>query len=494
MRRKYNLWMLTVGLLTGCTSVLTTSVIERTDTASKDVKQGIVYYLPETILTVSLQHTLLYCSDTSDTPNLIYETTADVKVHSTIDTSTAFVIDPEDLHRWNKKWALNVELYPNGLLKSVMTSADDQSLDLAIAGVKTVINLASISQGIPPLVPIVGIDKSNPEVHCMFELTDSGFVQEVADQYNADIKISKSELKKAKQILDAKKGDNSAEEKIYLQATKAVSKATLNRDAFVAKTVIKQEIVLPLKNLPIDLVPPSANSFKKWLAIQPSNQAKVSLFTKQLATRYNLKLGLASNDGLTDSRITQKYKLDSNVNQGLYYSTFGTASILLEKKNNIKNDIGSGSSTLFRGFVKAPEFGDISILPFSNLIGESNNVEITFNSDGSLASVDYGTERSSSEKIVSTSDQVNSLIGEYEENKQTKENEVLLKKQLLKLHSLSIASQTSPNASMDELVERSIIIEQLLKNFGNTESSRETIITLAKDISNEELSRLRLGF
>lgn len=66
---------------------------------------------------------------------------------------------------------------------------------------------------------------------------------------------------------------------------------------------------------------------------------------------------------------------------GLYYSTFGTRQL---KLNRTEKDNASSESLLFSGFITAPEFGYVAILPFKNHLGESNSFTAKFDSSGGL--------------------------------------------------------------------------------------------------------------
>lgn len=162
-------------LLSGCTSALTTTVVEKdTSDNAKYAKKGLVYYLPASSQVVTLTHKLLYCQMNHGKLDFDYQTTATVKQTAHPDLTKVFVVDPVALHKFSKDWGMTVLMHLNGLLKSFSTNADDKSIELGMAAVKSIVNIAAISQGIPISLtsPPEKIAKSSePKAVCIPELS-----------------------------------------------------------------------------------------------------------------------------------------------------------------------------------------------------------------------------------------------------------------------------------------------------------------------------------
>ncbi len=484
-------------LLSGCTSTLTTTVIDdNSDPSARAAKQGLVYHLPASKQIVTLTHTLVYCM--ADQGNLYYDyqTSATIRQTGHPDPSKVFVVNPADLHIFTKDWGMTVKTYPNGLLKSFSTNADDKSIELGMAAVKTVANVAAISQGIPLSLSElpVGDDKQEmnglivmiPNAMCIPELKNEARVSVVLDGLNATISNNQVALKKAQKILAAAKGDTTAQEQAVLAAQKAVSKATLDLANFKKKITLQREYTFDTAELVskrVTPVPQDSKVFLPWVKTDMTDlRYKIA---EDMATKYLFELGFATPfvQGLpkeSSMQPTEKY-------DGLYYTTFGTRQIEITRKS--RNDV-TPQTLLFSGFITAPEFGHIGILPFENGVGESNSFTALFDINGALTDVTYATERPGSEKVTSALYEATDFYDDYTQNRQSSRDADKAASQTLTIHALSIANSTYPDLTVDQLTARTSIVQSLLIKLGDTEQSRAAISSLAMNVDNDNLVRL----
>ncbi|MCZ4337732.1 hypothetical protein [Shewanella colwelliana] len=483
-------------LLTGCTSTLTTIVIDdNSHPSARAAKQGLVYHLPASRQIVTLTHTLVYCMVDNGSISYDYHTKATIRQTGHPDPSKVFVVNPADLHKFTKDWGLTVKTYPNGLLKSFSTNADDKSIELGIAAVKTVANVAAISQGIP--VSLSGIQfgdttkkedhgVATPKVMCIPELKDEARVTVVFDGLKATVSNKQAALKRAQKILSAAKGDTTAQEQAVLAAQKAVSKANLALANFQKKITLQREFTFETAQIVSDGVTPVPQDIKVFLPWVMADKTDLRYeIAEDMATKYQFDLIFATPfvTGLpkeSSMQPTEEYP-------GLYYSTFGTRQI--EITRNARNDL-TPQTLLFSGFISAPEFGHVGILPFKNQLGESNSFTALFDINGALTDVTYATERPGSENVTSALYETTDFYNDYTQNRQTVRDADKAKSQTLKIHALTIANSTYPDLAVYQLTARTSIIQSLLLKLGDTEQSREAISSLAMNVDNDNLVRL----
>ena len=484
--------------LSGCTSTLTTTVIKSNDDpGATSAKQGLVYHLPASSQTVTLTHKLVFCRVVNDTLEFDFNTTATVKQTGHPDLTKVFVINPSELHAFSKAWGMNVVMHPNGLLKSFSTHADDKSIELGMVAIKTVANIAAISQGIPISIGSASLppsDKNNqgqgvtpPRAACIPKLLHQPLVSVVIDNLKATVTNKQGELKKKQKLLAAKKGNTSAEEAAVLSAQKAVSMATLELDTFQKEISVQREYTIDTASIPQNqpyLLPLVSDDFLPWVISQDTELRNDVAIT--MANRYLFGLSL---EKLTDVGLAKESTLKAEEDYpGLYYTTFGTRKLLLVRQDTAKKQ--NNLTMVFSGFINAPEFGHVGILPYQNHIGESNSFTAVFDANGALTSVDYGTERPASEKVESAIYEATDFYSDYANNRQTIRDADKLESQTLTIHALSIANSTYPNLTVDQLTARASIVQSLLIKLGDTEQSRAAITSLSMNIDNDNLIRL----
>lgn len=484
-------------LLSGCTSTLTTTVIDdNSDPSARAAKQGLVYHLPASKQIVTLTHTLVYCMADQGKLFYDYQTSATIRQTGHPDPSKVFVVNPADLHIFTKDWGMTVKTYPNGLLKSFSTNADDKSIELGMAAVKTVANVAAISQGIPLSLSEFtvendknkenGITVQLPNAMCIPELKNEARVSVVLDGLKATVSNKQAELKKAQKILAAAKGDTTAQEQAVLAAQKGVSKANLDLANFKKKITLQREYTFDTAELVSKRVTPLPEDIKVFLPWVMTDKTDLRYqIAEDMATKYQFELSFATPfvQGLpkeSSMQPTEEYP-------GLYYTTFGTRQ--LEITSKARGDV-TPQVLLFSGFVTAPEFGHVGILPFKNQLGESNSFTALFDINGALTDVTYATERPGSEKVTSALYEATDYYNDYTQNRQTLRDTDKAASQTLTIHALSIANSTYPDLTVDQLTARTSIIQSLLIKLGDTEQSRAAISSLAMNVDNDNLVRL----
>lgn len=477
-------------LLSGCTSTLTTTVVEKDDSDPdnfKYAKKGLVYYLPASSQVVTLTHKLLYCQVNYGKLDFDYQTTATVKQTAHPDLTKVFVIDPVALHKFSKDWGMTVLMHPNGLLKSFSTNADDKSIELGMAAVKTIVNIAAISQGVP--ISLAGSlkikpESSEPEAMCIPELSQGEpIVSVVMDSLTATVVSKTTELKKQQKKLAAAKGDTTVQEQAVLAAQKAVSQASLALEKFQKKITLQREYTYDTAKI-ADANIKLTNRLEDFLPwVYSNDSSRRNDIAGDMAVKYSFELSIEKGDFLKKEenvQLAEEYP-------GLYYSTFGTRQL---KLNRTEKDNASSESLLFSGFITAPEFGYVAILPFKNHLGESNSFTAKFDSSGGLTDVTYGTERPGSEQVTAALYEATDIYNEYTKGRQTTREADKQEAQTLSIHALSIANSTYQNLTVDQLTARAGTVRTLLIKLGDTEQSREAITSLAMNIDNDNLIQL----
>ncbi|MCU8032419.1 hypothetical protein L5M51_22055 [Shewanella sp. SM73] len=462
-------------LLSGCTSTLKTTVvtISNSDNA-KYAQQGLVYYLPASSQVVTLTHKLLYCQMNKGILDFDYQTTATVKQTAHPDLTKVFVVDPEELHEFTKDWGMTVFMHPNGLLKSFATNADDKSIELGMAAVKTIVNIAAISQGIPISLasPPKEIVKSfEPKGMCIPELSQEPIVSVVMDSLTATVLSKTTELNKQQKKLAAAKGDTTVQEQAVLAAQKAVSQASLALEKFQKKITLQREYTYDTAKI-ADASIEITNRLEDFLPwVYSNDSSRRNYLAENMAVKYSFKLSIentASNYLKKETTVQPK-----NDYFGLYYSTFGTRQL---KLNRTEKGNASAGSLLFSGFITAPEFGYVAILPFKNHLGESNSFTANFDSSGGLTDVVYGTVRTGSEQVTAALYEATDAYNEYTKGRQTTREADKQEFQTLSIHALSIANSTYQNLTVDQLTARAGIVRTLLIKLGDTEQGRDCLL------------------
>lgn len=131
--------VLSASMLSGCTSHLAVKSIE-SDKAAAPL-DGVIYYLPTSQYTVSTTYRISQC-DLPVGKKIKVDVTPKVEHTTVAELKNIFTIDYRELDAATKAHNIDVQLYENGMLKSLTTGVQDKSVEITKALVDTGVKLA----------------------------------------------------------------------------------------------------------------------------------------------------------------------------------------------------------------------------------------------------------------------------------------------------------------------------------------------------------------
>lgn len=125
----------------GCSTDLTVAPV----TPASVAPPGIVYQLPQNQLELVITREIIRCETVGNTYDVAFSLKVDATQQFVPDPSATYSIDYKDLGGMSKATDIVVELYPNGTLKSVNSTLDDQSAQILSKTLSGVINIAKMT-------------------------------------------------------------------------------------------------------------------------------------------------------------------------------------------------------------------------------------------------------------------------------------------------------------------------------------------------------------
>jgi len=130
--KKVAVTVLSILALSGCSNRLAVTKVE-----PEKVNDGPVYHLPKVRYDITVSYTLKSCNPTPQ-----FDVTAKAAEVYIPDPVHWYQVDYESLRSGTKTTNLEIDLYPNGTLKTINASAEDKTAKIAVAIGKAMAQLA----------------------------------------------------------------------------------------------------------------------------------------------------------------------------------------------------------------------------------------------------------------------------------------------------------------------------------------------------------------
>ena len=410
--------------------------------------------------------------------------------HSSIsDTKNAFIIDYEKLSSATKEYELEVNLYDNGTLKSINTSASDKTGEIITSVAKTAALLALINTtgtaGVA--VAVAGTQKAGKQPVC-----DTSIIAAISSKKTA-VKAVKDadkivadkleELKKLKALVKDKAGIEKPNP-AYEKALKAL--ALSHEDA----TIKRNELDAINKKLTITTKYTVHGLDDQTLKVKPEVLIKSGWVKKDVYIDADVKgaelLKLYFSVEGEDTSANNKKAIE-NATSGIVYQQGETVKLKVCSDQPCVTSKPHFDKNIF-----ATDAGRLARLPFSNGAFEENGFEAKFNEKGTLQYVKFSSS-STGEKAAGTLADVAEVYGDYKTKRKAYSDAELAKvdtKEIADLdHQIEILTKTKElkalNKEADEdlaKLKRELELKQLL----------HSIKELEPDEAAEELARLKI--
>lgn len=392
--------------LMGCTTTLNAIKLEKPTPA-----KGIVYYLPETKLEVSITRTIKDCAINLETPKVGILAKAEAIVGA--DVNQKYVVDYETLQSGMKHTDLTFDLYDNGTLKGINVSITDKSGEVLKNLTQIGISIASMAGGVPLPAPAPGAAAAPPKLTC-----------------TADVKGALVKLPQALTLLESKSDELKRQQEIVEQAktvTDPLSSTRLaaelakrsqlqsehdllandveNLQAILTKT--QKKLVRPTDTMTKGRILPDPKLIADWFNPQPSTEANELLAVKwQAVSDFDSKKPDDAQEGLVYRQPVP----------GMFWLCGGGAAdgpCLTDS-----GDLATGVKKLFAGNVTLPQLGRLARLPLKNGPFQTQTLAATFSPDGALTKASY-INHSSLEKASQSALESLPSISKFLEDRRT---------------------------------------------------------------------------
>lgn len=392
--------------LMGCTTTLNATKLENSTPA-----KGIVYYLPETKLEISITRTIKDCSDNLETPKVALLAKAEAITHA--DVSHKYVVDYETLQSGMKHTDLAFDLYDNGTLKGINVSITDKSGEVLKNLTKIGISIASMVGGVPLPSPAAGLAAAPPKLTCTKLVKDALMELPKAltrlDSKSDELKRQQEVVGQAKTVTDplssARLAAELAKRSQIESEYELLANDVENLQNILTKT--QKTLVRPTDREPKGLILPDPKLLTDWFKAEPSEDTNKLLAVKwQAVSDFNLY-------GVTDATEGLVYRQPAP--SQFWLCNGGTSS---DSCLTPVGDLVAGVKKLFAADVTLPQLGRLARLPLKNGPFQTQTITATFSPDGALTKASYVNHSSFEKASQSVLDSLPS-ISKFLEDRRT---------------------------------------------------------------------------
>ncbi len=365
------------------TSLIGCTTLTATELTNAVPAKGIVYYLPETKLEVSITRTIKKCA-LGKMPTVAITAKAEATVGP--DVNAKYVVDYERLQSGMKHSDLAFDLYDNGTLKGVNVSVTDKSGEVLKTLTKIGIGIASIVGGSP--LPVAEAPQPGTPAPAAFDCTAQ--VKDALAKLPNELMLLESktdELRRQQEVVEQAKTVTDPSSTTRL-ATELAQRSRLqnerdlladNVESFQAiLTKNQKKLVRPSTAIAYGLVGPDEKLFTDWFTTQPPKQVEESLTVKwQAVTEIGPGGPPNDKDGLVYRQPVP----------GIFWLCSGGAA----QDPCITADglLAANVKKLFSSEVTLPQLGRLARLPLQNGPFQTQTLTATFSPDGALIKAGY---------------------------------------------------------------------------------------------------------
>lgn len=398
---------------------------------------GVEYGLPMLQFKLQVDRTLVQCvgKDDAGKPRVDIRFATKVSAEPHYVVGERFVIDYRSLANWSKTSAFTLETYDNGVIKSVNASAEDHTAAIIGDVVKTGINLASLSYGVPLVGNLAGPGKTEDRYRCNGDALAR--LKEIED-LKADLKTRTSVLtaataKVAQLERLAGMGGLTETAKAELQQAQdqvvPLSKRVAATDARIAEllkaTTVSEQVIWPkdMKTTSLSAAPTdhslaliekvlletvgSGTDTRKGGRRGTADDA-AGITSADLEAALELggvlealptfpKQGTCA-DSDTDCGVT---RIDKNKLSGLYYRNPVRAQLIICQLKAADGCAAKAASAVKLSVgVLAPQLGQLRVLPLTNGAFQNNALTAAFRENGGISKFTYD-EKAARGKVIS---------------------------------------------------------------------------------------------
>jgi hypothetical protein len=401
---------------------------------------GIVYYLPTSGFELAVKFRITSCSKLpSNLFSLDYEVlNPEIKQRFIQDGSEVHVIEYPALNDTLKTTTANIALYPNGMLKSLNADIDDRTAQVVNSLGGAAVNLAKA-------VGVGGLVLFSPDATAdcppFIKAKLDRYVQMQEELRNAvvadkELEAAKGRLEKAKAVADQAHAavtsapkDASAEDLSKLKAALAQAQKTVERLTGELKGKEPQAALIQAKLQAVERQV-SNTTRRFWVPTTNENCTNLSVPSQEIAKSMFDPGELSAEDQKSfrafvtnvapdpirasicvSENITKTTAVTENHAEGLVYRMPVTG--LLEIRKQTGEQPRASSPIFFsESPVSLPQFGVKGVLPLRNTLFDKNTLKVTFQEDGSLATLDF-TAQSQAERGAAATQDLTRLYNEY---------------------------------------------------------------------------------
>lgn len=408
-----------MSMLGACTKLEVKKYIA-TEYSADEPPEGAIYYLPKTEISVTVSHVLKKCPYVvqikKDEFELHFEvdTKASIAVKPIADIESAYLISYRELESISKEFTFDLQYHPNGMIKSVNTTSDDKSADMALSLAKAAGTVALIHglgpAGLIAAIPMVSGDAAHKSSPPIFSVPIFLCVPNVKSALNnKDEKLAA--VKNATKKLKAKIKEIQGLRKSIAEATENAAQLADLKLALAQLSKIQAEF---------EQASNEYDDLMKLLTIKQtykfsSTQTESLVPEKGVAIKDQLlpKWVGGSSDVLNAAieQLTLKFTIPSlpastNISKGdgIVYRQGALVDIKLCRSDSCDKNKYVATERLFLS-----DAGPMAVLPFVNEVFQENQFSATFLENGMLQSVKYS---SNSQGEVATKS-VENIASEY---------------------------------------------------------------------------------
>ncbi len=382
-----------------------------------DTYEGALYYLPKSEFHVTVSNVLQQCPYIIKMKKeewrlyLKVKTKIAVTSQSVADLSNTYLIEYRELESMTKKFDFDLQYHPNGMIKSINTSADDQTAEIAIALAKVAATVALV-QGvgpagllaIPTLLPqetktrgnVETISVCSKKVQIALENIDSQKknvavkLTEIKRKIN-EIKLLRKSIEEATENAPSIKDlERSLKELTQLHA----ELEGLNQEYNDSLDILTVEKTFKFATTDQIVLSPKEESLEKWFRDDMSqiligqryltDAAKILSVSFEIPElRENMEINV--NYSIKDGKPYQFKRPTMPVN-GIVYRQAVLVDAQITRKDSDEN-----VETLWKDRINLVDAGPIAVLPFVNKAFQENHFSATFSESGMLNSVKYSS-------------------------------------------------------------------------------------------------------
>lgn len=380
---------LILGLI-GCTTTLTT---QRVGPVGSAPQPGWDYSLPFAQYDITIVRTLETCGEE---PTVAITATA--VTNFVADPANAFTIDYRSLASATKISNLEIEKYPNGMLKKIGASAEDRTGPVIVNTATALAKIAAAAMGFPSgvVAPAVeGMGRSRPIERCNPETVDA---LRRAPALRARVATATVRLQDATARLDAltavaspvSSGADATTQRELIRAARDVAerKSELATATEGYKKVVEQLTITSQLRWP-------ANGDERSSEPQRLTLDQLSKWLKDAegVTKEDLAFRLETDSSLAGASVPQPTGTPSPRPEPLRYRVPVRARLVMY---TVRGDAPTDRvKVITEGPV--PQLGRVYLLPLQNKAFQNNELKATFSEDGNLQTAGYAEKSSSAE-------------------------------------------------------------------------------------------------